>query len=75
MNSFQPFSGQTGIVQGFTTPSQTRVEVIGDSTDDYAIAVMIEGKSEALWFAENVLEFLGSSTRNDCGSWPSSLDS
>jgi len=33
-------AGKTGIVHGFTTPSQTGVEVIGDSTDDYAIAVI-----------------------------------
>ena len=51
-------AGQTGIVHGFTTPAQTGVEVIGDSTDDYAIAVMIDGKSTALWFAANVLEFV-----------------
>lgn len=54
----QGVAGQTGIVRGFTTPSQTRVEVIGDSNDDYAIAVMIEGKSKAMWFGENLLEFL-----------------
>jgi len=54
----QGVAGQTGIVHGFTTPSQTGVEVIGDSTDDYAIAVMIEGKTSTVWFAENLLEFL-----------------
>jgi hypothetical protein len=32
--------------------------VIGDSTEDHAIAVMIDGKSTALWFAANLLEFL-----------------
>jgi hypothetical protein len=51
-------AGKTGIVHGFTTPSQTGVEVIGDSADDYAIAVMIEGKSNATWFAANLLEFV-----------------
>ena|ERR1700758_4501659 len=49
-------AGQTGIVHGQTTPSVTRVEVIGDASEDYAIAVMVEGHSEALWFAENLLE-------------------
>ncbi|HUO26637.1 MAG TPA: hypothetical protein VMU61_13305 [Candidatus Aquilonibacter sp.] len=51
-------AGPDGDRHGFTTPSQTRMEVIGDSTDDYAIAVLIEGQSKAMWFAENVLEFL-----------------
>jgi len=36
----------------------TGVEVVGDSPDDSAIAVMVEGKSEALWFAEDLLEFV-----------------
>jgi len=51
-------AGQTGIAYGFTTPSQTKVEVVGDSTDDYAIAVMIEGKNSPIWFAEDLLEFV-----------------
>jgi hypothetical protein len=51
-------TGQTGIVYGGTTPSVTRVEVIGDISDDHAIAVKIEGRAESLWFAENLLEFI-----------------
>lgn len=51
-------AGQIGIVYGFTTPSQTGVEVVGDLGDDYAIGVMIEGRSNALWFAAELLEFL-----------------
>ena len=51
-------AGQTGIVHGETTPSVTKVEGIGDASEDYAIAVMVEGQREALWFAENVLEFV-----------------
>lgn len=43
-------------VHGETTPSATGVEVIGDATEDYAIAVMVEGHGQALWFAENLLE-------------------
>jgi hypothetical protein len=46
----QGVAGQIGIVYGLTTPSQTGVEVIGNSTDDYAIAVMIEGKNNTMWF-------------------------
>ncbi|MGB8011823.1 MAG: hypothetical protein WCF68_09440 [Terriglobales bacterium] len=51
-------AGKTGIVYGQTTPSVTGVEVIGAATEDYAIAVMVEGHSESLWFAENLLEFV-----------------
>ena len=52
----QGVAGQIGIVYGLTTPSQTGVEVIGNSTDDYAIAVTIEGSSSAIWLPENFLE-------------------
>jgi hypothetical protein len=51
-------AGQTGIVHGSTTPWISGVEVIGDSTEDYAIAVIIDCQSTALWFASNLLEFL-----------------
>ena len=50
--------GRTGVVYGFTTPSVTGVEVIGDTPDDYAVAVMIEGRAESLWFAEALLELV-----------------
>ncbi len=32
--------------------------MIGDSTEDYAIAVMIDGRTTALWSAANLLEFV-----------------
>ena len=51
-------AGHTGIVHGETTPSVTGVEVIGDATEDYAIAVIVEGHGQALWFAENLLELV-----------------
>jgi hypothetical protein len=51
-------AGRIGIVHGFTTPSQTGVEVVGECTDDYAIAVMIEGKSSAIWVDESLLELI-----------------
>ncbi len=50
--------GQTGVVHGFTSLSQTGVKVIGDTVDDYAIAVELEGKPEALWFAEGLLRLV-----------------
>src|SRR5215471_4316527 len=51
-------AGHTGIVHGRTTPSVTGVEVIGRATEDYAIGVMVEGHNQALWFAEDLLEFV-----------------
>jgi hypothetical protein len=51
-------AGKTGIVHGQTAPSVTGVDVIGGVPDDYAIAVMIEGRPESLWFAEGLLELV-----------------
>jgi hypothetical protein len=50
-------AGQIGIVYGGTTPSVTGIEVIGNPPEDYAVAVQIEGRTQPLWFAEDVLEF------------------
>ena len=68
-------AGRTGIVHGFTTPSQTGVEVIGDFADDYAIAVMVEGKNQRDVVRREPFGIIGSSTRHDSGNWQSSLDS
>ena len=57
-DSTEGLAGQTGVVYGFTAPSQTRVKVVGDSGGDYAIAVMIEGRPNPLWLAENLVKFL-----------------
>ena len=74
-------AGQMGIVHGHTTPSVTGVEVIGEGQEDYAIGVMIEGRSEALWFVKDLLEFVDHQpgttinigerrlTRNAQGEW------
>lgn len=51
-------AGQMGIVNGRATPSITRIEVIGDSCKDLAIAVTLEAQIKQLWFAEEVLEFV-----------------
>lgn len=51
-------AGQTGIVHGETTPSVTSVEVIGNASKDHAIGVMIEGRDDAIWFNEDLLEFV-----------------
>jgi hypothetical protein len=51
-------AGKTGVVCGTTTPSVTGVDVIGISAEDLAIAVNVDGRSEALWFAQDLLEFV-----------------
>ena len=50
-------AGLTGVVQGLTTPSVTRVEV-GKSSKDLAICVLLDGQATQLWFAEELLEFV-----------------
>jgi len=47
-----------GKCYGFTTPSVTCVEVIGGSTEDYAINVFFESRKEAFWFAADLVEFV-----------------
>ncbi len=49
-------AGETGIVYGRTTPSVTGVEVIGTPSIDLAISIVLEGQTEQLWFAEELLE-------------------
>jgi len=50
--------GLTGIVHGRTTPSVTGVSVIGKSSEDIAIGVLLDGQATALWFAEDLLEIV-----------------
>jgi hypothetical protein len=52
------FAGLIGRVYGWTTPSHTEVEVIGESDQDYAINVFFEDRKEAFWFAPYLLEFV-----------------
>jgi hypothetical protein len=51
-------AGLEGKVFGETTPSVTGVQVIGSAADDFAFNVHIEGRSEALWFAPELVEIL-----------------
>lgn len=51
-------AGLTGPVYGETTPSVTRVDVIGKLTGDYAINVYFEDRDESLWFAPDQLELV-----------------
>ena len=51
-------AGLTGQVYGETTPSVTKVEVIGSPSTDFAIAVHFEKSNATLWFASELVEFL-----------------
>jgi len=51
-------AGLTGQVYGQTTPSVTSVEVIGETTSDYAINVFFEDRNESFWFAPSLVEFV-----------------
>ncbi len=51
-------AGLCGQVYGETMPSVTGVSVIGQVTRDYALNVHFEGRTETLWFAPELLEFI-----------------
>lgn len=52
------FANRRGTVSGVTTPSVTGVDVIGSTTEDYALAVMFEEPDCDAWFAEDLVEFI-----------------
>ncbi|MFQ3593596.1 MAG: hypothetical protein SNJ82_10500 [Gemmataceae bacterium] len=76
-------AGQVGQVYGETTPSITGVTVIGQPTKDEALNVHVEGWTDTLWFAPELLEFVDHAagaeirldgvpkkwTRNASGEW------
>ena len=47
-----------GNVYGETTPSVTKVEVIGELTSDYAFNVYFDSLDASYWFAPHMLEFV-----------------
>lgn len=51
-------AGLRGQVSGHTTPSITRVEVVGECADDFAVGVHLEQRDQAVWFAPTLLEFV-----------------
>ena len=51
-------AGLLGQVYGETTPSVTGVVVIGEVMRDHALNVRFEGRTETLWFAPELLEFV-----------------
>jgi hypothetical protein len=48
----------TGSVYGETKPSISGVNVIGESTSDHAINVMLESRQQAYWFAPDLVELI-----------------
>ena len=51
-------AGRVGQIYGETTPSSTGVVVIGQLVGDYALNVHFEGRTDTLWFAPELLEFV-----------------
>jgi hypothetical protein len=51
------YANRTGTCLGFTTPSLTGVQVIGQDTEDYALSVDVDDGKPA-WFARSLVEFL-----------------
>jgi hypothetical protein len=51
-------AGRTGLVYGFTTPSDTGVQVVGSVAKDIALSVKIDGKDEPLWLDPDLVEFV-----------------
>ena len=51
-------AGRIGNVAGFTTPSYTGVQVIGEVKDDLAFSVTFRNPDAQLWFAPELLEFV-----------------
>ena len=76
-------AGLVGNVYGFTTPSMTKVEVIGELKEDFAFNVFFEERDEAFWLAPDLLEFVDHAAgteiiidgsdkkwvRNESGEW------
>jgi hypothetical protein len=48
-----------GNVYGETTPSETKVKVIGKLETDYAVNVYFDTLDVSYWFAQQILEFVG----------------
>jgi hypothetical protein len=81
-------AGQVGQVYGETTPSVTGVTVVGQLIGDLALNVHFEGRTDTLWFAPELLEFVDHGvgaeirldgvpkkwTRSASGEWVESSD-
>ena len=48
-----------GRLKGYTTPSVTGFEIIGEAKDDVAFGVEFETSNVQYWFPPELLEFVG----------------
>ena len=51
-------AGAVGQVYGFTTPSVTKVAVIGGDAEDFALNVVVEGHGVDLWLSAHLVEVI-----------------
>ncbi|UKN03492.1 hypothetical protein K6119_08190 [Paracrocinitomix mangrovi] len=51
-------ASKTGVCLGFTTPSVSNIEFIGDTTSDYAISVELDETKETIWTTQDLVEFV-----------------
>lgn len=49
-------AGLEGVVYGWTTPSVTGVEMVGNRDGDHAVNVHFDELGEGFWFAEDLIE-------------------
>ena len=47
-----------GTCLGFTTPSLTDIEFIGETEVDYAISIELKDSSEIIWTTQDLVEFI-----------------
>jgi hypothetical protein len=51
-------AGKIGVIYGYTTPSITGVQVIGNPKEDFALNVLFEELNITHWFNEDLLQHI-----------------
>ena len=51
-------ANKEGTCLGFTTPSMTNIEFIGETEIDYAISIELTDNSEIIWTTQDLVEFI-----------------
>src|SRR4051812_7100367 len=49
-------AGRIGVYVGYTKPSNSGMPVVGNTPDDYALAVFFEDPDQTFWFPPELLE-------------------
>ena len=52
------YAGKLGVCRGFTTPSVTGVEVVGEADDDFALAVRFDDLDSEVWFSVDLVDLV-----------------